>query len=202
MGASATGPVLSHTVGGLASGQLYRWRARLQYAPVVIAAFSTPAVAPNPPHGPWRRFRAQVAEGDVRAGREADLALSLTDGTTVAVPGGSLTYTATASNAGPSSALASSFVSFPASLTCSWTCVGQSGGTCTAGPVAGAVIDTASLPVGGSAVYTLSCNVSQAAAGSLLVQGTSYPLNGLVDPFLANNSPSSFNRRPNSFWTK
>src|SRR5215216_4238670 len=61
-----------------------------------------------------------------------DLAITKTDGVTTVVPGGSVTYTITASNAGPSDAAGSTVGdTFPAVLTTTWTCVGAGGGTCT-----------------------------------------------------------------------
>ena len=66
-------------------------------------------------------------------GAQADLAITKTDGVTAATAGGSVTYTITASNAGPSNATGATVAdTFPASLTCTWTCVGAGGGTCTA----------------------------------------------------------------------
>src|SRR4029079_5999843 len=64
---------------------------------------------------------------------QANLGITKTDGVTTAIAGGSVTYTITASNAGPSNAPGSTVAdTFPASLTCTWTCVGSGGGTCTA----------------------------------------------------------------------
>ena len=63
----------------------------------------------------------------------ADISITKTDGVTFATAGGSVTYTVTAANAGPSDANGV-FVDdmMPATLTCNWTCVGAGGGTCTA----------------------------------------------------------------------
>src|SRR5205085_11686050 len=100
-------------------------------------------------------------------GLTADLAITKTDGVTTATPGGSVTYTITASNAGPSNAPGSTVAdTFPASLTCTWTCVGAGGGTCTAAG-SGNINDTVNLPAGGSVTYTVSATVSAAATGSL-----------------------------------
>ena len=52
--------LLAHTFSGLSSNTLYRWRARVLYAP------STGTVPAEPAHGPWRRPDAQAAEGDIR----------------------------------------------------------------------------------------------------------------------------------------
>ncbi len=51
---------LTETVSDLTTGALYRWRARVQYAPLT----ATPPLIPS--HGPWRRFDAQAGEADVR----------------------------------------------------------------------------------------------------------------------------------------
>ncbi|HEY2295068.1 MAG TPA: carboxypeptidase regulatory-like domain-containing protein [Thermoanaerobaculia bacterium] len=118
----------------------------------------------------------------------ADLAVTKTDGVTTATPGGSVTYTVTASNAGPSDAPGSTVAdTFPASLTCTWTCVGAGGGTCTASG-SGNVNDTVNLPSGGSVTYTASCTISAAATGSLTNTATVSAGAGITDPTPGNNS--------------
>ncbi|HEX3553658.1 MAG TPA: carboxypeptidase regulatory-like domain-containing protein [Thermoanaerobaculia bacterium] len=118
----------------------------------------------------------------------ADLAITKTDGVTTATPGGSVTYTITASNAGPSNATGATVAdTFPASLTCTWTCVGAGGGTCTASG-SGNVNDTVNLPSGGSVTYTASCTVSAAATGSLTNTATVTAPAGVTDPTPGNNS--------------
>jgi uncharacterized repeat protein (TIGR01451 family) len=121
-------------------------------------------------------------------GGVADLSITKTDGVTTATPGGSVTYGIVASNAGPSDALGTAVTdSFPASLTCTWTCVGAGGGTCTAAG-AGNINDTDNLPVGGSATYTASCNIASSATGSLVNTATSTPAAGITDPVPGNNA--------------
>ena len=89
----------------------------------------------------------------------ADLAITKTDGVTTATPGGSTTYTITASNAGPSNSPGTTVAdTFPAPLTCTWTCAGAGGGTCTAAG-AGNINDPVTLPVGGSVTYTATCTI-------------------------------------------
>ena len=62
----------------------------------------------------------------------------------------------TASNNGPGNhPTAAVGDTFPAVLTCSTTCAGAGGGSCTAGPFAGNINDTASIPSGGSVTLTL-----------------------------------------------
>jgi uncharacterized repeat protein (TIGR01451 family) len=119
---------------------------------------------------------------------QADLAITKTDSVTSANPGGSVTYTITASNAGPSDAPGSSIAdTFPASLTCTWTCVGAGGGTCTAAG-SGNINDTANLPAGGSTTYTASCTISAAATGTLANTATVTAGGSITDPVPGNNS--------------
>ncbi len=121
-------------------------------------------------------------------GASADLAITKTDGVTTATPGGSVTYTITASNAGPSSASGATVAdAFPAPLTCTWTCVGSGGGTCTASG-SGNVNDAVNLPAGGSATYTASCTISPAASGTLSNTATVTAPGGVTDPTPGNNS--------------
>ncbi len=116
----------------------------------------------------------------------ADLAITKTDGVTTAVPGSSVTYTITASNAGPDAASPATVAdTFPASLTCTWTCVGAGGGTCTAAG-AGNLNDAVNLPAGGSVTYTASCTISAAATGTL--SNTATVSSSVTDPSPANNS--------------
>jgi uncharacterized repeat protein (TIGR01451 family) len=119
---------------------------------------------------------------------QADLAITKTDGVTTATAGGSVTYTITASNAGPSDASGATVTdTFPASLTCTWTCVGSGGGTCTAAG-SGNISDTVNLPAGGSVTYTASCTISPSATGTLSNTATVAAPGGVSDPDPANNS--------------
>jgi len=59
------------SVSGLVASTLYRWRARVLYAPFsVVQPGITPP--PNPAHGPWRRFQGQAFEADLRTGLAGD----------------------------------------------------------------------------------------------------------------------------------
>ncbi len=121
-------------------------------------------------------------------GASADLAITKTDGVTNATAGGSVTYTITASNAGPSTATGATVAdTFPASLTCTWTCVGAGGGTCTASG-SGNISNTVNLPSGGSVTYTASCTISAAATGTLSNTATVTAPAGVTDPTPGNNS--------------
>ncbi|MEO8504183.1 MAG: IPTL-CTERM sorting domain-containing protein, partial [Acidobacteriota bacterium] len=102
--------------------------------------------------------------------------------------GGSVTYTITSSNAGPSNATGATVAdAFPASLTCTWTCVGAGGGICTASG-SGNINDSANLPSGGSVTYTASCTISGAATGTLSNTATVTAPAGVTDPTPGNNS--------------
>ena len=119
----------------------------------------------------------------------ADLSITKTDGVTTAVPGGSVTYTITASNAGPT-AVTGATVSdtFPAALTCTWTCVGAGGGSCTAAGSGNINTSNNNLPAGASVTYTASCAISAAASGTL--SNTATVSSATTDPVPANNSAS------------
>ena len=128
-----------------------------------------------------------ATDTDTLAG-SANLAITKTDGVTTATPGGSVTYTIVASNAGPSAVTGATVAdTFPAALTCTWTCVGAGGGTCTAAG-SGNINNTVNLPVGGSVTYTASCTIAPGATGSLANTATVSAPAGVTDPNLANNT--------------
>ena len=117
-----------------------------------------------------------------------DLSVTNSDGVSTATPGGSVTYTITASNAGPNDALGSTVAdTFPASLTCSWSCVGTNAGTCAASGY-GNINDTVNLPNGGSVTYTANCSVSAGAKGSLSNTAMVIAPGGITDSTPGNNS--------------
>src|SRR6187401_694693 len=94
----------------------------------------------------------------------------------------------TASNPGPSNAPGSTVAdTFPASLTCSWTCVGAGSGTCPASG-SGNINNSVNLPSGGSVTYTASCTIAAGATGSLSNTATVAAPAGVTDPTPANNS--------------
>ncbi len=122
---------------------------------------------------------------------QADLAITKDDGVGSVLPGGTVTYTIVASNTAAGSNNAPGSVvadTFPAILSCSTTCVGTGGGTCTAGPILTDINDTVNLPAGGSVTYTAVCSVSPSASGSITNTATVTAPVGIPDPALANNS--------------
>ena len=120
---------------------------------------------------------------------QSDVAITKTDGVTTATPGGSVTYTITASNAGPSDAPGSTVGdTFPPILTATWTCSGAGGGTCTAAGSGNINDTTVNLPAGGSVTYTVSATISASATGTLSNTATVTAPVGVTDPNPGNNS--------------
>jgi len=68
VGTTTRGITLTTSITGLADNTLYRWRARVLYAPYHVDLVAPP---PNPAHGPWRRLFGQGLEADLRAGTPA-----------------------------------------------------------------------------------------------------------------------------------
>jgi hypothetical protein len=68
---AADGVTLIETVNGLQADTLYRWRARLLYAPQTVteAGIIPP---PNPAHGPWLRYLGGSQEADLRTNLAPD----------------------------------------------------------------------------------------------------------------------------------
>ena len=119
---------------------------------------------------------------------EADLSITKTDGVTTAVPGGQVTYTITASNAGPGDAPNTTISdTFAAVLNCSWTCSASMGSSCTAAG-SGDINDLANLLVGGSVTYTAVCDISPDATGTLVNTATVTPDASITDNNTANNT--------------
>ena len=119
----------------------------------------------------------------------SDLSVTKTDGVTSVVAGGALTYTIVASNAGPSDAAGSTVAdTFPAALTCSWTCVGG-GGSCTASG-GGNINDVVNLPAGSSVTYTANCTVAPGTVNGTVISNTANVAvaGGSSDPVPGNNS--------------
>lgn len=132
---------------------------------------------------------ALMTSGSLFAGGvSADLSITKDDGVTSAIPGGQITYTITASNAGPDDVVGATVADmFPAELlNCSTTCASTAPNSCTAG-ILGDLNDTlVDLVSGGSVVYTAVCNVDLAATGTL--SNTATISSATTDPDMMNNS--------------
>jgi len=119
---------------------------------------------------------------------QADLNITITDGIVTVAPGGSTVYTITASNVGPDAVIGATVSdTFPAALTCTWTCLGAGGGACTAAG-SGNISDAVTLSVGGSVSYSATCAVSPLATGTLSNTAVVVPPGPVVDPSPGNNA--------------
>lgn len=118
----------------------------------------------------------------------ADLAISVSDGVSSAVPGGApVVYTIVVTNAGPDNVVGATVADdFPSTLTCSWTCSASAGSSCGPGG-AGDIAASANLLAGGTATYSASCQVASGATGSLVNTATVTAPAGTTDA-AGNNS--------------
>lgn len=115
----------------------------------------------------------------------ADLSITITNGVASVTPGDNVTYTITASNAGPVADTGATVAcTLPPMLTnATWTGVGANGGTCAAAGM-GDISDTVNLPVNGSVTYTVSASVDLTAVGALIVTAN-------VSASIPDNNPSN-----------
>lgn len=121
----------------------------------------------------------------------AELAITLTDGVSSAVPGTTITYTIRVTNAGPDAAEGALVRDdFPASLACSWTCAASAGSSCGSG--SGDLEDLADLLANGNATYTATCQIASGATGSLFNTATVTAPAGTTDS-AANNTATDTN---------
>ena len=99
-------------------------------------------------------------------GPVTDLGIAKTNGVTTVVPGQTVTYTITVTNAGPTDAVGALVTDmFPAALTgVTWTCVGTGGGVCIPSG-SGNINESVTVPVGGTVTFTATGTVSPAAVG-------------------------------------
>ncbi|QIL73066.1 DUF11 domain-containing protein [Diaphorobacter sp. HDW4B] len=117
-----------------------------------------------------------------------DLAITKSRSTPTVATGGNVTYTITASNAGPDAANATVADAMPASLSgVTWTCVGAGGAACSASG-SGNINDAVALPVGSSVTYTVSGTLASSASGTLSNTATVTAQDGLLETNLANNT--------------
>jgi len=120
---------------------------------------------------------------------EADLAITVSDGSVSEVPGTSVTYTIVAINNGPDPVIGATLANtFPAVITgINWTGAGAGGGTVAASG-SGNISELINLPVGGSVTLTATGTISASATGSLSNTATVSVPSGISDPTPANNS--------------
>jgi uncharacterized repeat protein (TIGR01451 family) len=197
--ANPGGQVPYTTNNGLVTDQAY---VNLTLASPLVPEEAMAAFIGEDPNGTWTLTISDDLAGDggsldswslnidTFSCASADLSITKTDGVTSATAGGSVTYTITAANAGPTGASPASVVdTFPAACaSVSYTSVAAGGATGnTAGPAAGNINDAAlNLPAGSSVIYTATCTISGSATGTLI--NTATVASATPDPNAANNS--------------
>jgi uncharacterized repeat protein (TIGR01451 family) len=128
----------------------------------------------------------------------ADLQIIKNDGASTYVASGTLTYTLTVINAGPSGIVDAVVTdNIPAQVAnWSWVCTSQTGGATGCDGMTGSAnfSDTVQLPNGASIVYTAIASISAGASGDLTnVAAINLPA-GFTDPAPGNNSAADTNQ--------
>jgi uncharacterized repeat protein (TIGR01451 family) len=120
--------------------------------------------------------------------QRSDVSVTLTNDQATTVPGTPVTYTLVARNAGihPIETARVMSTAPAALLDVSWTCVASPGGACGASGT-GNINEFPTLPVGGTATYTIAADVDPASTGTLTHFAGIFPP-GDTDPNPANNN--------------
>jgi uncharacterized repeat protein (TIGR01451 family)/fimbrial isopeptide formation D2 family protein len=134
---------------------------------------------------------------DIEVTPSADMGVTKDDGATTYSPGGTLKYTITVTNNGPSDVTGASFNdAIPTQLTdWTWTCVPGTGASCTTGPSTSSAnfSDTIDLPSGSSVTYTVDATISSSSTGNLVNTATVAVPAGMTDTAPGNNSSTDTN---------
>ena len=122
----------------------------------------------------------------------ADLAITVNDGSPVAVPGKTTTYTITVTNNGPSPESGATVVdAFPSIITSdTYTAVASAGSSVGSSSGAGNINTTASLLPGGTATFTVVAHIDPNASGTLVDTATVTAPVTVDDLNLSNNTAS------------
>ena len=125
----------------------------------------------------------------------SDVSIAVSDNVNPAVPGNPITYSITASNAGPNDVSRATVTdTFPAPLSaCHWTCSGANGGTCSSTGSGNVTDNTVAMPVGASVTYTATCSSPTSATGTFTNTATIADPSGTSDPNTGNNSATDTN---------
>ena len=120
----------------------------------------------------------------------ADLAITKTDGTDLAIPNNPISYTIVVRNNGPSDVTGAAVTdNLPAGITgATWNCTASAGSSCDVSSGSGSINTTVNLASGGAATFTLSGTVSNTASGTLTNTASVAPPAGTTDPNPNNNS--------------
>ena len=123
-------------------------------------------------------------------GPQADLAVTVTDGQTTAIPGTPVTYQMTVSNLGPHAANGVWVFNNQASLhDLTWTCTATPGSSCPASGT-GPLNHFVDLGIAGTVAYTQTGTIQSNSSGTLTQPLLATVPSGTTDPDLSNNSAS------------
>jgi uncharacterized repeat protein (TIGR01451 family) len=146
---------------------------------------------PSNPSTTVTMSQAQTITANFAAGApSADLQVTVNDGKTAAVAGGTNTYTIVVSNDGPSYVTGAVLKdTFPTTLTGITFTATQTGGA-TGFPLSGSgnINNTLTLPPGSAVTYKATGTISASATGSISDTATVTAPSGVTDPNNANNS--------------
>ena len=125
----------------------------------------------------------------------ADLTIAKSDGATSSVPGTPISYTITATNAGPSDVAGAQIADrFPGELlNGTWSCVAASGATCAAPNGSGNVNVVVDVPVGGTITVAVDADIAPGATGLLVNSAAITTPTGITDANPVDNSASDTN---------
>jgi uncharacterized repeat protein (TIGR01451 family) len=125
----------------------------------------------------------------------ADLSVTITDNTTVLVPGGGTVYTILVTNQGPAAVSGATVTDLaPPGLTFgNWTCVASAGSSCASSGF-GNLSTPVSLLAGGTAIFSVAATVSVGAPGSVANVAVATVPAGVSDPVPANNTATDVNQ--------
>ncbi|MEE8524171.1 MAG: hypothetical protein V3T72_09595, partial [Thermoanaerobaculia bacterium] len=116
----------------------------------------------------------------------ADVAISKEVDLSDAVGGGTLVYTVTAANLGPSAAPSAGVEdAFPTGLACGWTSAASGGATGNTVAGAGDLSEVLALPAGSSVVYSATCEIDLDVSGTLRNTAT---IAAAADPDASNDA--------------
>lgn len=122
---------------------------------------------------------------------EANIGVTIAASPAGYVPGGTLEYTITASNAGPAAAGVAVAALFPGSLqNVSWTCAASAGAACGLASGIGNILQSVTMPMGGEVIYDVTTTVDPGASGTIEVSTAASPNAPVTDPDTSNNNAS------------
>jgi uncharacterized repeat protein (TIGR01451 family) len=175
---------VSALVNGAATGNL-----------VNTASVTAPGAIPDPVPG-------NNTATDTDAAPTADLSVTKTDGVSIyPLAGGTVTYHIVVTNNGPAGVTSAdvSDTRPPQISSWIWTCVADSGASCTAGPVSPVNFnDSVDIPAGKKVTYTVVATITGGATGDMTNTVTVTAPIITPDPIAANNTASDVDAHPSA----